>query len=252
MPAVTKVDDQYWLDEAKTIVDAAQAKPEEAATRLQTFIGWLWGIYTAATAVGFALSTKHLTFEATMLIAAGSVALIVVYFLCVWVGMPIYAEFDPRSPTEIANAYTHSLQEKRDRLQVTIAMAVVASGIVSFALLVASAPQPAPIAVGSFDGVLSSQDGRTRLELVAHVQGDREVLVKTVAIPGNQVAENRYRSAADGLLQPPSLDVAEGTTSVKVSMAYQVDDRLRTELSRTVKLTPQPVDQAGVPAASNK
>src|SRR5262245_59467593 len=96
-----KVNDAFWFDWSGKLVDNAVASYDEAAKRFQELASWALGIYTAATAIGFALSDKSLKIGPTLGIASASVLLIAAYWSAVWVQTPTVVQFDPRSPASI-------------------------------------------------------------------------------------------------------------------------------------------------------
>ena len=140
---VPEVDDQYWLKYSKAPADSALEKRDEAAAKAQNLAVWLWGIYTAYAAVGFVLSGKQLSILSVVLIASASAFLIAVYWATVWVQMPIPTRFDPRSPSEIREAYANAVDSRWTVLpQGTGLCRCVGSGGCQ---LSASDPRPTPV-----------------------------------------------------------------------------------------------------------
>jgi hypothetical protein len=132
------VDDRFWFESSKEMVQNATSSRNEAAAKLQTMIAWFWGIYTASASVGVALSKSTYSFPIILLIASPSVVLIAAYWVAVWVQMPIRAEFDPRIPSDIKRAYHKGIKIKNWKLNVAIALSFVAAAMVSVALIAAS------------------------------------------------------------------------------------------------------------------
>ncbi len=145
-----KIDDGYWFTFSETLVSKASETREQAASKLQNLVLWLWGIYTASATVGFALSGKALSFWPTVLIAGASASLIAVYWSTVWVQMPFLCAFDPRSPTEIKEAYKQGAVAKATRLKLTLFLSVLAAFMVSPALIIASVSKEQKPTVPSF------------------------------------------------------------------------------------------------------
>lgn len=132
------INDQYWFEFSKLLVENAQQSREKVAEKLQALVVWLWGIYTAATSVGFAISNKDISAEILILIISGSLSLILVYWATVWVQLPIQVEFDPRSPTEIAQAYEEGMKIKDKRLKFTFLLTACSIILVSAGFVAAS------------------------------------------------------------------------------------------------------------------
>src|ERR1700687_480376 len=116
-----KIDDQYWFNFSETLVSKALDARDQAAAKLQTFALWLWGIYTTLAAIGFTLAAKNLSVADTATIASASGALIVVYWLTIWVQMPKLVGFEPRSPDDIMKkAYAANVRAKQWRLNIAL------------------------------------------------------------------------------------------------------------------------------------
>jgi hypothetical protein len=136
------VDDSFWFGYSKTFVEGSAERRDKAAEVLQKLVLWLWGIYTASTAIGFGLAGKELSFWSTVLIATASGVLILVYWGTVWVQVPSTYGFDPRSPTDIERTHSRIVRSKSRRLAFTLLMSVVAAVFVSVAIVVASVSKP--------------------------------------------------------------------------------------------------------------
>ena len=65
-PVVPKIDDRFWFDYSVGLINKGPDSRDQAAGKLQNLVIWLWGIYTSAAAIGFALSGKDLSIEATL------------------------------------------------------------------------------------------------------------------------------------------------------------------------------------------
>lgn len=132
------VDDQHWFDESKRMIESGASSRNEAGAKLQTMVGWLWGIYTASAAIGISLSNASYPGWVIALIAAPSPMLIASYWLAVWTQMPVSVEFDPRVPKHIKLAYIKGIERKGRRLQCALGMSLLAAIFVSTALISAS------------------------------------------------------------------------------------------------------------------
>ena len=187
---VPKIDDAYWFEYSKNLLDGAQNKREAAAAAIQKLVVWLWGIYTASAAIGFTLSGKELSFWPAIIIAAASGALIIVYWGTVWVQVPIIAHFDPRSPTEIKDAYNNAVRTKSFRLNVTLVGSVFAAIMVSLALMVASVSKPLKEDYSNISTTVSELSGTQFLSVTAWVGGpDKVTVIATPILAGGEKGE---------------------------------------------------------------
>ncbi len=179
-PALPQVNDAYWFSYSKDLKNNAFKSRDDAAAKLQTLVTWLWGIYTAGAAVGFALAGKGLSFWPKFWIAAASGALIVVYWCTVWVQIPKLVAFAPNSVEEIEEAYNKGLLVKHHRLLVTLTLSVVAAVLVAISLMVASVakeerPQPPTMAAA-----VKTIEGKRFLSLTAMVPPKTETVTVTI------------------------------------------------------------------------
>lgn len=195
-PIKPQLDDRYWFSLSEALVSKSQENREQAANKLQNLVIWLWGIYTAFAAVGFALSGKALTFWTATLIAAASTSLIAVYWGTVWVQIPILVEFDPRSPTEIKDAFTKGIEIKNRRLKVTLFLSLVAAIMVSLALVLASVSKERESNVPGFVAAIHSTIGNRTLAVTAIVGQTKKVLICACPLPpgGKAVEDENKRS----------------------------------------------------------
>lgn len=175
-----QVDDQYWFEFSKKMVDSGVTSRNEAAAKLQTLIVWLWGIYTASAAVGISLSKTFYSLPIILLIASPSFVLIIAYWLAHWVQMPIGAKFDPRIPWDIKQAYLKAVNAKSKRLFATLALSLLAAVLVSFALIAASVTKQAT--PPNFQAYYRSIDGHNLILISGHLPADTEIVLKIAPI----------------------------------------------------------------------
>jgi len=184
-----KIDDQYWFNYSETLVSNAQTKREKAAETLQKLVVWLWGIYTASAAVGFALAEKALPLWQTLLIASASASLIAVYWGTVWIQMPILVEFDPRSPTEISGAHKIGLDKKDKRLRLTVFLSILAAILVSLSIIFASVGKEHKILELGFEASIHATDEGRLLSLTGDVGKTKKVTVYVQPILSDSTSE---------------------------------------------------------------
>src|SRR6266568_2507572 len=134
------IDDQYWFNLSKTLVDASTKARDDAAAKLQTTITWFWTVYTAAVtiSVGAGLPAKRFPPAVFVLLALPSVILIVAYWMTVRAQMPVDLEFDPRSPDDIQRAYNSGLGKKERALSLALFFSFLAALALGAALVTAS------------------------------------------------------------------------------------------------------------------
>jgi len=132
------IDDAYWFAYSKTIVEKSIASRNDQSAKLQNMIGWLWTIYTASAVVGLNLGKANYSFGVTLAIAFPSVILIFAYWSAVNAQSPVDLEFDPRSPTEIREAYIYAVGQKRRQFFWARFWSIVAGFFVAIVLLAGS------------------------------------------------------------------------------------------------------------------
>ena len=238
--AAPKIDDQYWFDWSKGYIDEAFSRRNDAADKLQKVVVWLWGVYTAGAAVGFALSTKKLDVLPTVLIGLGSVLLILVYWATAWVQMPLTVEFDPRSPTEIADAHYAAVKKKGTRLRVTLALSLLAAISVAGALLMASL-WPAKEESKEYEPALTLHvepaADKVLIAVSLGLKPKTPVTVTVKVIDGDKrtdVAQHAYITKEDGTLQA-SISTTVVAKHYEVTMQWKEDRAVRTlTLTRSV------------------
>jgi len=236
-PVIPKVGDQYWLNYAETIVNSGVEKRDKAASTIQTFAAWLWGIYTASAAVGFVLAGKDLAFWPTLIIAMGSVSLIAVYWGTVWVQMPVPVEFDPRSPDDIIRVYVTNVVNKGRRLNITLGLSVLATLAVSAALVAASMARPNKSVGPSFSATLTTQDGARVLSVTGYIGKAKSTNMRISPVSSgaaeNEIQTGIYVPAENGLIQT-STRLKTNAQEVLVALEWEDANGVSTRLIRKV------------------
>jgi hypothetical protein len=236
-PIVLKVNDQYWLDYADTIIKSGLEKRDKAAATIQAFAIWLWGIYTATAAVGFVLAGKDLALGPTIVIALGSVSLIAVYCGTIWVQMPVPVPFDPRSPDDIERVYATNVARKDTRLHVTLLLSIVAAFMISAALVAASIARPYKSVVPKFSAALTTLGGERVLSITGYVNKAKRTTIQVSAISSGvaqaQAQTGAYTPTEDGLIQT-SMQLSSNTKEALVSLEWEDADGMSTRLTRKV------------------
>ncbi len=132
------VDDQFWFNWSGTLVNDSIGNIENSANKLQNFMLWLWGAYTAYSAAYLGFKEINYSIPIAIFTVLASISIIIVYFFTVKMQMPVYDTFDPRSPDEIKEVYKSKLQVKKDNLKTTIKISFVSLSLVVLSLLLMS------------------------------------------------------------------------------------------------------------------
>lgn len=232
------IGDQYWFDFSKSLVDSAITRREAAAEALQKLVVWLWGIYTAAASVGFALSGKELTFGMTLLIALPSALLVLVYWGTVWVQMPRLVSFDPRSPTEIEQTHVAMVKDKDWRLRLTLLSSVATAAAVSAGLVAASVGRAPRFSAPTFDVALSKVGTRSSLAVSAYVgkgaRADLRVTPLVMPAASRQQTSLVLLATREGLIQTQAL-LPVLTDSALVELSWDAGNGLRVQVAKKAK-----------------
>lgn len=137
------IDDAFWFELSKELVQGADKARNEAASKLQTTVGWFWTVYTAAAVAGVALTDKDLPGWSIALIVLPVPALLCGYWLAGWTQVPVDIKFDPRMPDVIMEAHQHAGKVKRHRLIAATIVSGVAAALVAVAVVAAALAEPA-------------------------------------------------------------------------------------------------------------
>lgn len=234
-PAVRPlIDDRYWFEFSKEMVQSAPSCRNEAATKLQTLIVWLWGIYTASATVGIALSKTSYPTAIILLIASPSAILILAYWAAAWVQMPIQAEFDPRMPKDIKEAYLKGVKAKNRRLNFSIFLSFLSSVLVAFAIFAASmSKQETP---PNFQAYHHEKEGHDSIAFSGNFPANAKVVLRIKTFPPSDgpstPTEFLYVTSPLGALQTSiTLDAA---AKYEVTAEWKEVDGLVRCLTRTV------------------
>ena len=235
MPIIPIVNDQFWFEFSKKMVEIGQSKRDDAAAKLQTMIGWFWGIYTAGAAVGISLSQTSYSLPIILLIASPSIVLIAAYWVSVWVQMPVEVQFDPRIPNDIKNAYIKGINIKGRKLTAAIALSASAAILVSTALIASSLSKKVPIP--NFQAFHHVKEGHDIIALSGYFPPEKKVIVRITSFPrtGSPVISKElfYVMSPSGELQS---NIEFDTTSDKyeVIAEWKEEDELFRSLRRTI------------------
>lgn len=130
-----KINDQYWFDISERLVTSARETRDIAAQKLQTFAGWAWSAFIAATAFGTGVGKTGLAEWQAIFIAITGGLLVALYWAAGWAQMPDVLQFDPRSPDEIKAAYQQDIQRRGFRLRIAMFIGAVATTSIALSFL---------------------------------------------------------------------------------------------------------------------
>jgi hypothetical protein len=229
-----KVDDQFWFDYSAKAINSAVERRDQAASKIQTLVTWLWGIYTASAAVGFALSGKGLSVWPTLIIASASAALIGVYWATVWVITPVLGQFDPRSPDDIRADFNMLVRRKDRRLKVTLAAGLAAAALVSVALIVASVAEKEPPIAPTFTSSVHTVGATTVLALAGQLPQAKEVAVHIQASGDTAATSHMLTLLKEGVLETSFPLEAAAEDSYDVTVEWTTASGIRIQAAKRV------------------
>lgn len=180
------INDAFWFKYSESLVNSAVENYHQGAVKLQSFILWLWGIYTTLVTIGVSLGGKSIPLYAKLLMVAASVLLICVYWATVWVQIPSkkLVKFDPRSPDQIRSAYNQIIKNKSTRLAITSVLSIFAALAVGFSIVLASVFDDKPMVSPQLNASLISEDGKkSKIMLTALVGEVNKVVISVTTSP---------------------------------------------------------------------
>jgi hypothetical protein len=128
------VDDEYWLNYAKESVVNSINNRNDAAAKLEKMTLWFWGLYTTSFTIGVTINALKAPVWVMVLLASPIILLIVTYWLCELVQLPVNASFDPRIPYEIKEGFNKGLKIKNKRFNYALISTFISALFLSVAL----------------------------------------------------------------------------------------------------------------------
>jgi hypothetical protein len=134
------VDDTYWLGYAKTLVDSAGTRLNEAAGKISTLTATFWGLYTTAFIIGTTIKKLDEPWYIIILLVLPIPLLIASYLLALWVQMPRFSSkaIDPRIPADVEAFYNSNMKVKKGRLYISMALLIITGISLTIALVCAN------------------------------------------------------------------------------------------------------------------
>ena len=230
------IGDQYWFERSQEMVQNLTSGPTEAAIKIQSMIGWFWGIYAAGATIGIALSKTTYSFPHILLIASPSVILIAAYWCAVWVQMPITVRFDHRAPEDIKKEYLAVSKTKNQRLKIAIMLSLTAAALVSSALFLTSINKATSLP--TLQVYQKKIDGRNNIALSGHFPPNTQITLKiSPSLPSESLAK-----WAKLVIVPSSGEIAESVmlnlseTDYAVTATWQEKNGLIYKIAKVISV----------------
>jgi len=132
------IDRDHWLDFAKDNVSKSIQRREDAATKLDDFLSWLWGIYTSIFALASLLGFMSNSLELLISVSQPILIIMLARFTCKMVLMPSIndsANADPNVVPEIIESFMIMVADKKKKLRMAIFGTIVSVISICFALI---------------------------------------------------------------------------------------------------------------------
>ncbi len=180
------VNDEFWLKYGKTSVEEAISRRDEAAAKLEKMTLWFWAIYTASFTIGVTIHELNAEFWILLILASPIVFIILTYWACVVVQLPVYAKFTANIPFEIRRSYMTRVQAKHDRMQkakrLTLLSALsVGVALASLSLVEKKTKQSLSLGLSEKNSLLIS----------GHFPKNQEILIEIFSVPKTDTEKKR-------------------------------------------------------------
>jgi hypothetical protein len=242
------IDDSFWFALSKDWTKNNISNLDADAAKIQTILGWLWGVYTAGASIGIDLSKLSYPLWVNILIGLPSVALILGYWLAGWAQMPAGLsqekdepssvdkyQFDPTFPAEIKGVYKDIIKTKRSRLLKVLVTSGVAALLVVAAVAAASFNHQA--SATNFMAMVSSQNGKDTIRINGHLPDDTQVTVIVVTpltSGGSSVLkELPYMTSSAGDIQA-NIGLDSMSQEYTITLEWQQADSMMVTLQRFI------------------
>ncbi len=123
---IEMIDDNFWLKYAKDHTEKATDLVNAGADKLDTFLTWAWGIYTAVFTVAIILNLVTDDYTTRIIMALPVIIIPIAKFLCISVQLPVFASYFPDMPDSIINdLYSKVINRKHKLFQWALAIATI-------------------------------------------------------------------------------------------------------------------------------
>ncbi|HVZ96608.1 MAG TPA: hypothetical protein VG847_07020 [Chitinophagaceae bacterium] len=122
------IDRDYWLDFAKDSVSKSIQARDDAAKSIDTFLSWLWTIYTSVFVLASLLDYLSGDLAQVTIVAQPILIIMISRYFCLLVVMPVSreeAKADPNVVPEIIDSFQIIVDEKKKRLQTAKAATLI-------------------------------------------------------------------------------------------------------------------------------
>jgi len=136
------IDDNYWIDYVKKSITESRNSRDKAAERLDTFLKWLWGIYTSVFALASIFDYLSNSITQLIFIILPIILIIVARYFCTRVSMPDVNKVHANNVEEIIEEHNAILESKQKRLRWALIFTIISIVSLSVALVVYSLFDP--------------------------------------------------------------------------------------------------------------
>ncbi|HEY2721624.1 MAG TPA: hypothetical protein VGI82_07860 [Chitinophagaceae bacterium] len=137
MTDIEMIDDAYWLKFAKDHVTNALTARDDAASKLDTFITYVWSVYTAVFTAALAFGEVPAKNWVKFIMVLPVILFPVAKFLCMEVQLPVPVNFYPNIPQSIENdGYATIIRSKNRMLNIAKAAVIVSAFSIALSIFV--------------------------------------------------------------------------------------------------------------------
>ncbi len=132
---MTTLDRDFWLTYARNNVIESIENRNKAAKAIDTFLLWIWLIYTSIFALGSFFDQLSSDLTHLITVAQPIFFIMLARWFCLWVQMPTSIKADPQVMEEIMDGYIEIVKSKKNRLKLALGSSLFAILSLTFALI---------------------------------------------------------------------------------------------------------------------
>ena len=134
------IDRDYWLDYAKDGISKSIESRDKAAEKLDTFLTWVWGIYTSVFALASLFNYVSTNICQLIFVAQPILIIMLSRFFCTMVTMPYTNNddnmlADPNDVASIIDSFKLIVKHKKNKLRTAIIFTFISIISISLALV---------------------------------------------------------------------------------------------------------------------